>query len=252
MTNIIYSAYNETYIYGTNGFCSDSYSPKKCLTYRGGAYDTSESSTHKSISNRKDSRNFKADWNEDTVSLGSNTSLSSFGFGIPQQDLDQEWTSQAQLGLGSNSSFLRALVSAGDIGTKVYSIFWGLVGGPAEKQTRGSLVLGGLDRSLIADQNENLTASLSQNSKCGTGILVTIGDILLNWPNGTESSIFMGSQSAAIQACVNPSFTGLMNLPRSYYESFLSLAGGTPPDGKSEARSLGINYFTMLFDPQNV
>jgi hypothetical protein len=131
-------------------------------------------------------------------------------------------------------------------------MFWGLVGGPAEKQTRGSLVLGGLDRSLIADQNENLTASLSQNSKCGTGILVTIGDILLNWPNGTESSIFMGSQSAAIQACVNPSFTGLMNLPRSYYESFLSLAGGTPPDGKNEARSLGINYFTMLFDPQNV
>ena len=131
-------------------------------------------------------------------------------------------------------------------------MFWGLVGGPAEKQTKGSLVLGGLDKSLIADQNDNFTASLHQGSKCGTGMVVTISDILLNWPNGTENSIFMGSQSAAIQACINPGFTGLMTLPRSYYESFWSLAGGNPPDSVNEARSFGINFFTMLFDPKDV
>jgi hypothetical protein len=114
------------------------------------------------------------------------------------------------------------------------------------------LVLGGLDKSLIADPNDNFTAPLFQGSRCGTGMLVTISDILLNWPNGTDMSIFMGSQSAAIQACISPSFAGLMSLPLSYYDNFRSLAGGTPPDDRSEARSLGINYFTMLFAPNDV
>ncbi|KAL5454255.1 hypothetical protein PMIN06_005087 [Paraphaeosphaeria minitans] len=143
--------YNETYIYGTDGYCTDDYSSKACVTFRDGAYDASKSSTDKSIGTRKDSDSFKADWTEDTLSFGSNTSLSSFGFGVPQQDLNQAFTSQSQLGLGRNSSFLQALASAGDIATKAYAMFWGLVGGPAEKQSQGSLVLGGVDKSLIAD-----------------------------------------------------------------------------------------------------
>ena len=123
ITSTTDSDYNETYIYGTDGFCTDTYSSGACVTFRGGAYDTSKSSSDKSIGDRKDSDGFEADWTEDTLSFGDNTSLSSFGFGIPQQDLNQAFTSQSQLGLGRNSSFLRALVSAGDIGTKAYSIF---------------------------------------------------------------------------------------------------------------------------------
>lgn len=113
-------------------------------------------------------------------------------------------------------------------------------------------MLGGLDKSLIRDQQENFTASLFWGGRCGTGMVVAISDILLNWPNGTDMSIFRGSQSAAIQACISPSFAGLMTLPLSYYDSFWSMAGGTPPDNTSERRSLGINYFTMLFDPKYV
>lgn len=252
LTTTTCSDYNETYIYGTNGFCTDLYSPAACITFRGGAYDTSKSSSEEVIGNRKESDGFEADWTTDSLSFGSNTSLPSFKFGVPQQDLNQAFTSQSQLGLGRNSSFLRALVSAGDIGTKAYSMFWGLVGGPTEKQTQGSLVLGGLDQSLIVDQNDNFTASLFYGTKCGTGMVVMISDISLNWPNGTDMSIFKGSKSAAIQACISPSFAGLMSLPLSYYESFLSLAGGTPPDNKTEARSSGINFFTMLFDPKDV
>jgi hypothetical protein len=131
-------------------------------------------------------------------------------------------------------------------------LLWGLVGDPEEKQTRGSSVLGGLDKSFIADQNENFTASLFYGSRCGTGMVVAISDILMNWPNGTDTSIFMGSKSAAIQACISPSFAGLMSIPLSYYDSFWSLAGGTPANNKSEARSLGINCFTMLFGPKDV
>ncbi|KAJ4299112.1 hypothetical protein N0V90_004356 [Kalmusia sp. IMI 367209] len=176
--------YNETYIYGTDGFCTDVYSSEACVTLRGSAYDTSQSSTDKSIGNRKDSDGFEADWTEDTLSFGSNTSLFSFGFGVPQQDLNQAFTSQSQLGLGMNSSFLRALVSAGDIGTKAYSMFWGLVGGPVEKQTRGSLVLGGLDKSLIADQNDNFTASLFRSSSYYGGLTIELqNSISVKIPN---------------------------------------------------------------------
>lgn len=85
---------------------------------------------------------------DNILKFGSETSLSSFAFGIPQQDHSTGfYSSQAQLGLGGNSTFLRALASAGDIGTRAYALFWGLVG---VKQTQGSLVLGGLDKSLIA------------------------------------------------------------------------------------------------------
>jgi hypothetical protein len=252
LTSIAYSDYNETYIYGTDGFCPNPISSKSCVTYRGSAYDASSSSTDKSISTRKDD-GFKADWTEDTLSFGSNTSLSSFGFGVPQKDSPQGfYSTQAQLGLGRNSTFLGALASAGDIGTKAYSMFWGLVGGPADRQTQGSLVLGGLDKSLIADQNANFTGSLYYGRGCSTGMLITINDMLLNWPNGTDMSIFGGSQSAAMQACIKPNDVGLMSLPSSYYQNFAAVSRGIPPDGKDEARSFGINFYTMLFDPSSV
>jgi hypothetical protein len=186
----------------------------------------------------------------DTLKFGSETSLSSFAFGVPQADPGSGlYSSQAQLGLGRNSTFLRALASAGDIGTRAYSLFWGLVG---VKQTQGSLVLGGLDKSLIANQDANLTAKLVYSTACPTGMLVTMNDILLNWPNGTDQSIFGRSQSAVIQACINPGYSGLMTLPLSYYLNFQAYAGGAPPDGKSEARSFGLNFYTMVFNATNV
>jgi hypothetical protein len=145
---------------------------------------------------------------EDTLKFGSETSLSSFAFGVPQADPGTGlYSSQAQLGLGRNSTFLRTLASAGGIGTRAYSLFWGLMG---VKQTQGSLVLGGLDKSLIADQDANLTAQLVYTAACPTGMLVTINDILLNWPNGTDQSIFGGSESEVFQACINPNAAGLV------------------------------------------
>jgi hypothetical protein len=75
-------------VYGNDRFYTDVDSSRGCVTYCGGAYDTSKSSTDKSIRNRKDSDAFEADWKEDALSFGSNISLTSFGFGVPQQDLN--------------------------------------------------------------------------------------------------------------------------------------------------------------------
>lgn len=189
---------------------------------------------------------------QDTVRTGANLSLEAFEFAIPEQDLNQAFTSQSQLGLGRESTFLEALKAAGHIKTKAYAMFWGLVGGPVSKQTPGSLVIGGLDKARIVELADNFTASLYYGSACGTGMLVTISDIELNWPNGTDTSIFMGSQSAAIQACISPSFAGLMSIPSSYYENLFRLAGGRYPGNGKETRSQGMNFFTMLFDPTDM
>ena len=83
-------------------------------------------------------------------------------------------------------------------------------------------------------------------------MLVTINDILLDWPNGTDQSIFGGSNSEVFQACINPNAAGLVALPYKYSQTFQAYVGGEPPDGKSEARSLGLNYFTMVYNATNV
>jgi hypothetical protein len=82
-------------------------------------------------------------------------------------------------------------------------------------------------------------------------MIVAITDILLNWPNGMDQSVFMDSHSAAIQACISTGFTGLMSIPYNYYQNFWHLAGGTYPN-EIETRSMGINYYTMNFEPDGV
>jgi hypothetical protein len=61
LNSTAYSDYNETYIYGMDGSCTEVYSSGAYVTFNCGAYDGSKSSTDKSISNRKDSDGFKAD-----------------------------------------------------------------------------------------------------------------------------------------------------------------------------------------------
>ncbi|KAF2797490.1 hypothetical protein K505DRAFT_372428 [Melanomma pulvis-pyrius CBS 109.77] len=136
------------------------------------------------------------------------------------------------------------------IGSRAYSILWGLVGGPENQQSSSALILGGLDQG-IAGISPNFTGTLNYRSNCSTRMLVTINDISLNWPNGTDTSIFMGSQSSVIQACIAPSFAGLMTIPYAHWTKFQQLAGGRFP-GNFETRSRGINFYTMLYEPEDV
>ncbi|KAF2868257.1 aspartic peptidase domain-containing protein [Massariosphaeria phaeospora] len=244
---------NETYLYGkSGGHCPEGFSDSACRTFRGGFYDPESSHSNGTTESRKSSDGVDALWLTDTFQLQTNFLLKDFGFGIPYADLNAEWISQAQLGLGRNSTLLNVLKNAGRITSRAYSLFWGLVGGPENQQMPGSLVLGGLDQAFIGNgKAENLTSSLNYKSNCSTGMLVSINDISLNWPNGTDTSIFMGSQSSAIQACIAPSFAGLMTIPFLYWRNFRTLAGGEYPEG-TETRSVGINYFTMLFQPEGV
>jgi hypothetical protein len=240
--------FNETYIYGSNGSCEASFSAKKCTTFRGGQYSTDNSTSDLTV-NRPLLDTTRANLMSDSVQLTSNLTLPRYEFGIPQQDLFSLYAGHGIIGVGRNSTFLSTLKEAGRIGSRTFSIFWGLVGGP--RRVPGSFVLGGFDQS-IAGGSSNYTAPITYNDACGTGMLITINDISLNWPNGTDSSIFDGSRSAAMQACIAPDFAGLMTLPYDYWQTFMDLAGGKSLEGDGDARSFGLNFFTMLFQPAGV
>jgi hypothetical protein len=94
----------------------------------------------------------------------------------------------------------------------------------------------------------NYTAPLSTNrASCGTGMVVGITDIQVNWPNGSSPSLFHPGDQA-ILACVVPSFPTLLTIHNNpWYERFSNISGGT-----YIGRSAGINFYGMLYDVNDV
>lgn len=67
--------------------------------------------------------------------------------------------------------------------------------------------------------------------------------IELNLPNGTDVSLFGGSQSTAINACLDPSYPVLMTLPFDpYFQNFELFTGQS-----LLSKSFGIDYYCMLY-----
>ena len=167
---------------------------------------------------------------------------------MPKENINDRYFSQAILGLGANSSVLDTLKKAGHIGARAYSVFWGLVGGGASSKSSGSLILGGYD-SAIAGESDNYTANLAYKN-CETGLLVTIDDLTINWPNGTDSSLFQGSRNEVMPACIKTAFAGLMTLPDRYWKPLLQLSGAETLTGNDHDRTWDLNYFTMALKPE--
>lgn len=186
-------------------------------------------------------------WARDSFTLNSNLTLEGFPLGIPRTDWKSSYTPQMAFGLGHNSTILSVLKTAGKVSSRTWSFFWGLTGPTQNVQMDGSFVFGGYDRAKV--KGKNYTRPLSTlKPTCTTGMLVTIVDIRLNFPNGSSPSLFTGPQSAAMSACIEPDFPVLMTMPYDpYYEYFSTLIGGT-----YIGRSFGINFYGMLYAPQNV
>ena len=145
-------------------------------------------------------------------------------------------------GLGRNSTILNSLYTAGHIASRSWAMFWGRTGGTADTQQDGNFVFGGFDKSKAS--GNNYTSDLNYSNKnCGSGMLVTITDLELNFPNGTTASLFDGMQSSAILACIVPDYPVLMTLPRDpYFERFESLTNESFTD-----RGFGVYYYGMLY-----
>ncbi|KAM3153409.1 hypothetical protein ABEW05_006162 [Botrytis cinerea] len=238
---------NNSFIYGTNGFCSNSWSTAACTTFRGGSYDEFASKSR----GVPTADTYPSDGSpypqlgmvSDNITLSSNVSVLDFPIGIATADWgEQGYNPQMAIGLGTNSTILNTLYSSGQIASRTWSMFWGRTGATAATQLDGSFVFGGFDRAKVTGSNYTRSLSYSKSS-CSSGMLVTITNIVLNFSNGTDASLFAGVESAAIQACIQPSFPVLMTLPTTpYFNNFEGLTNQTITD-----RSFGRYYYGMLY-----
>ncbi|KKA17825.1 hypothetical protein T310_8237 [Rasamsonia emersonii CBS 393.64] len=235
------------------GQCISDWPENTCTTFRGGQYDANASRTYieanSSIAAFDSTPNVTTQslWAKDSLTFNSNLTLENFPLGIPRVDWGGFYDPQMVLGMGPNSTILNALKAAGKVSSRTWSFFWGLTGATPNVQMPGSFVLGGYDRAKVTGNNHTQALS-SLKPTCKTGMLVTIVDMQLNFPNGTSPSLFNGTLSAAMSACIQPDFPVIMTMPYDpYYAYFMELAGGT-----FLGRSLGVNYYGMNYAPQDV
>jgi hypothetical protein len=148
------------------------------------------------------------------------------------------------LGLGQNSSIFQALLSTKQIASRSWSMFWGLEGPNKHSQLDGSFVLGGFDQAKVSGPNYTQALSTNDNN-CDTKMLVTISDLVLNFVNGSDVSLFNGTRNTALQACVDPSYPGLMTLPEQYFKVFQNF---TNQPNRGFNRTFGLPFYTMVYN----
>lgn len=159
---------------------------------------------------------------QNSLSLGS-ANLTSFPIGVPRLSWDHGYTTLHALGLGSNSTFLQNLVDAGQIASRVWSVFWGRMW--VDDWLDGSVVFGGYDSDLTLGDNytEALDYTNDDGTGCWTGMKVTISDITLNARDGEDTSIF--PTNYALPACIVPQRQLLLEGPGTIAENFENATG---------------------------
>ncbi|KAM3543906.1 hypothetical protein ARSEF1564_003243 [Beauveria bassiana] len=225
------------------------HTPEACATFRGGLYDPSKSksggSTNQSFVPPKDP--FASDsyaYFTDLVKLDNNVSLDNFPIGRATNSSD--WGLQAYdplniIGMSSGSLFLDTLYQTGKIASRSFGYFWGLDGTSSRDQLDGSFVIGGYDKAKTL--GTAYTGTISVKGNCPTGIIVTIRDIVLNFRDGTDKSIFPSDNGGtALLACVYPELPSLMDMPRTPHFSNLLDATGLV----EKKRSTGIHWWNVL------
>lgn len=238
---------NNTYVYGTSGYCDavmSGWSVDGCTTFRGGAYDSTISSTMQAGAASAFAPDSDTDHDliSDATTLTSNFTVENFPIGVATADGGgQGYYPQATLGLGPNSTLLSALVDSGSIATRTWSWFWGLNGQDA--QLSGSLVLGGYDKAKVS--GTGYTQAISTDSgRCSTGLFLTLSDILVDMVEGSSSSIFGDDAQTLLAACIDPGYPTLMTIPLDpYFENFQSTTNAT-----ITGRSTGLQWYNMRYD----
>lgn len=234
-------------------WCIDDTTKQQCYTQRGGLYDPTQSS----------SANFGLDvyaaggevhdtdraaathiwfnsFFEDTLRLG-NASIDDFPLGMPGFDVGGRFDTQANLGLGQNSTLLSHLKESGRIASRTYS-YWAGVGTATEGVTRdGALVLGGYDAAKVI--GPNITGNLQPWSLgCPSGMYVTVNGMELNFPNGTNADMITPS---VLTACLQVDFPYLITLPQiPYFRHFEAFT-----QTQAVANSEGIYWWAKGYYP---
>ncbi|KAF1994255.1 acid protease [Amniculicola lignicola CBS 123094] len=245
---------NNTFLFLESDYCQ----PTKagCMTLRGGFFTPDDSKTYQNDtaptptnSNWDPKETLKSgEVGADLFMLNENNSLPDFPFGITQSEITvplANGNAQTALGLGRNSTILSMLEQAGTIGSKSWGYWWGLDGATERAKMDGNLVLGGYDRAKIKNLDNNYTGNFMERGLCPQGMAITINEVRLNFPNGSEPNLL---QSAPLQTCVCPQCPNVMSMRYDpYYARFEEWTGF-----QSIGRSVGINFFDMMYRADEV
>ncbi|CAD6584213.1 MAG: hypothetical protein ASARMPRED_001632 [Alectoria sarmentosa] len=221
-----FSKYNNTYLNdGTVPGCSVNNTRLQCSNQYGGLFDEGSSTTWSpanftAIGTTSESTSDQDNdtWGGDTLFVNSTLSVPDFPLGIFRGSTDNQNT----LGLGRNSTLLNALISAGAIVSRTFSIFQGWTGVQTQYQTDGSLILGGYDSTKIT--GNNVTLPFTVEDACNNGFVISVIDINMNLKNGSNISIIGQSQGSAMRACIEPNFSPI-TLSEEIWWAFTNVTG---------------------------
>lgn len=252
-----YRFLNDTWVYNTSApFCIDNTTALQCYTQRGGEYKLSDSSTAQHYPDvyaaggdpRDTLREIQthiwfSDWATDSLQLG-NFTIENFPIGMPGFDYGGRFDTQANIGLGQNSTLLNALKAANHISSRSYSYWWGLNSAAPDNAMDGQIVFGGYDAAKVT--GPNITEKiLPWSLNCPSGMMVTISSLLLGFPNGTKADMLTPS---TVPACLQPDFPALITPD---YDPFFARFNNLTLTNYVN-NSLGVYWWTPLYDPTDV
>ncbi|CAM1508966.1 Fc.00g027050.m01.CDS01 [Cosmosporella sp. VM-42] len=245
---------NNTFVYGPECDGEDLVAETDiaCQSLRGGLYDPANSTTKGSLDS--DYKPLSEPWSSDSynltsdsITLADNFTLKDFPIAHPTDA--EKWglegyDPQNIIGMGPGSTLMSSLVNAGRISARAFGFWYGLEGVLDRDQAQGSFVLGGYDKAKTYGDGLPLTFTVDKD--CPTGMVVNIQDILLNFRNGTDSSIFPSGGGTVLKACLDPERPVLMEMPKDPYFNTLIDA----IDNEEVMRTPGLDYQNIVLNPK--
>ncbi|KAI0156758.1 acid protease [Xylariaceae sp. FL1272] len=180
----------------------------------------------------------------ETFGFESGSMLHGFPIGIPRLNWDHGYTMLHAMGMGANSTILNALYESKQIGSRVWSFFWGRESINRDRALDGSLVLGGYDQQKTIGANYSQTLDYSDSTGCWTGMKVIVASIQLNFRNGSD--IDMLPPNTSLDVCLVPQRQLLLEAPQSLVDTFEDLTGMA-----NRGRSFGLHWSAYLYDAVN-
>lgn len=250
-------------VYGAAGYCVDPSFKEgdACTTLRGGHYDVDKSKSRVSAVYGQypleDGRYPSAAMIGDTVTVNGNVSLPEIPIAIAVgADKHDNHHTMMSLGMGNNSAFLNALKDAKTIKSLTWSMFNGWVGDDAENQHDGGMVFGGYDRAKVSGDGFKIPMSAQDNKDsclktatcCESRLKVTISDLVLNFPDGSNSSLLANAEDSII-ACITPDYPNVFSMGQNpYFKRFEDLTNVSLSQ-QSEGLSMGAMRYSSRNTP---
>ncbi|KAI0408346.1 aspartic peptidase domain-containing protein [Xylaria palmicola] len=256
---------NNTWIYDEQPFCDPSiiFNDLICRVRRGNLYSEANSSSYQKAEDIPSAGGAPVETQGKGAELGISKLLDSsvavrdglnvntiqvaeaFPFGVPRLSWDHGYTISHALGLGANSTLLNALVQSRQIGSRVWSIFWGRMWVDSEDAIDGSLVLGGYDTQKVIGKNYTQPLDFSDTTGCWTGMKVHVSSVKLNLRTGKDVELL--PPNSAVDSCIVPQRQLLLEGPQAIISAFENETGMS-----NIGRSFGLHWSSYLYEDGNI